>query len=151
MTRLSNVHKNLPIKYVISGTQNITSGGSDQIINFDSKIYDDKSLVTTGASWKYVPKYNGKIHITVAISYNGSDQWDVGEISFLSVYKNGNKDVFIDGWEKDTSGANAQSLILVGSVDLDVNVEDEIDIRIRQTSGATQTLEPDTYVCIHEI
>jgi len=67
-------------EYYASGSVNPGAGSP---YNFDTQVFDNSSMCTTGASWKCTPKTAGNYVVGAACNYSS------GTSGYLTVYKNG--------------------------------------------------------------
>jgi hypothetical protein len=131
-----------PTSYNTNASQSITNN-TVTIVDYEDKEFDDDALVTTGASWKYTAPRSGKISINAMNEFSSTSTWDGGENASLSVYKNTSEVKQLDRKEYDATVGTAVTTTLSGGVVIDVDKDDEIDIRIFQDSGASLTLSSD--------
>lgn len=94
--------------------------------DFNTKVYDTHSAVTTGASWKFTAPVSGYFHVAFGISTSPTA---TGTIRPFVIYKNGAVAIYI------ASGDAATSSVISGSHTIQLNAGDYIDVRA--TSNTT--------------
>lgn len=139
-------------RYDTDAGQSIDTG-SFEIVNFDSKTYgfDTHNAVTTGAAWKFTAPVSGYYLVNSFIQY-ASVAWTAGQIGILHVYKNGSDNARLDLNEVEANGT--YNITLDGSVVVEMDKGDYIDIRAYQNTGSGITLESDeekNYVTVHKV
>lgn len=142
----------LGASYSTNTAQSLTT---ETIVDFEDVVSDPRSLVTTGASWKFTAPENGVYHIFTKVQIN-STGFDLGEQITLAVFKNGSIFRVIYAYEIDTSDGTAQALFLgaQGGTHVSLAATDYIDVRYTQTSGAgtnTFTNGTQNFVSIYKI
>lgn len=145
--------KNAGARYTTNAGQSIPNA-TVTVVDFEDLDFDEANLVTTGSSWKFVAQKSGKYLIDSMISFVSSGAWTTsGEEAQLRVYitnSSGTSFVTLDRKTPDSTNAD-QAVNLGKSVLLKLQKDDEINIRVTQSSGGALTLETDTelnYVAI---
>jgi hypothetical protein len=100
-------------RYYTASAISVTSGSP---VNYSTVDYDTNAAVTIGASWKYTASVTGIYRVNASLYINASTAYS------LSVYKNGS--VYARISEKMTGAS-----FIAGSVDVNLNAGDYIDIR----------------------
>ena len=126
------------------------------IVNFDSTTYgyDSHKSVTTGVTWRFKPESSGVYAIKSYVQFASDPGWDVDELAWLSVYKNNNYAARLDLFEHNSGAAASVIVSLGGATELYLGVDDFIDIRVFQNSGAAKSLdssEEANWVSIHKV
>lgn len=120
------------------------------IVDFPSALYDLHSSVTTGAAWKYTAPVTGYYRVSAQVVWDQGQAWVAGERSDLRVYKNGTFYRIIDFQEEDVAHSNY--VRMGGSLTLQLNANDYIDIRVVHTRAAGNTTliasASYNYVCV---
>jgi hypothetical protein len=112
------------------------------IVNFEDVTYDQNSLVTTGAGWKFTAATAGYYSVVLMIMFAGTNTWVDTEDGALYLYKNGA--VFSRLDRKDNySSASSVYMALGGGDVVYLAVGDTMDVRAWQTSGAALALNND--------
>lgn len=125
--------------YTTNAGQTITNNSSPEVIDYEDMIYDPQSLVTTGASWKFTAPVAGYYHIDAMAMIDGTSTWAVGERGAFWIYVNGVQERLLD--RQDTyDGTTTQYMTLSGSITLELQAGDYIDIRLQQNSGGNLSL-----------
>jgi len=129
------------------------STGSITIVDFDTVEYDNQSLVTTGASWKFTAPKTSHYKVHSNLLFAGTTAWTESESGNLLLYKNG---VLYSNLDRDTQfGATSTFMHLGGSDTIQLDKGDYIDIRVSQNSGATIALYTgdlaSTFVSVEEL
>jgi hypothetical protein len=140
-----------PASSVISATETVATSYSTAaaqsipantptIIDFGTKDYDTHGAVTTGASWKFTAPTSGKYSVKCSILVNAGT-YAVGNNFYINVHKNGTLFRRIAG-----SPAYTTSSIFLnptGSIDLQLNAGEYIDLRATNESVSAKTLYND--------
>ncbi|GAC1590941.1 MAG: hypothetical protein NVS3B25_09890 [Hymenobacter sp.] len=129
--------------YVTAAGQSIPTGVLT-VVNFDTRTADTDNAVTTGAGWKFtVPPGKGGIYrVSAALDLQGATGG--GNAVFMSLTKNGPNEVYRFGRLDQTSG-NAMGP--AGSVDINLNAGDYVQIAIYQNGTAARPLEASALTC----
>ena len=141
------------LRYTTASGANVTSGGSAQIIDYGTRVYDTLATVTTGASWKKTAQKNQKVKVSAAARLMGSTFWDTGDIIELYAYVNGSNAATIARWTPTGSGVDLDPQVK-GYTELELLQGQTLDIRIYQSCGATLTLDTSAnsnYVTISDV
>lgn len=121
--------------YVATGSITIPHA-TDTIMNFDSKVIDSHSAVTTGAGWRFTAPISGRYRLTSSIRIASGLSWSVGEQALIRVYKNNfSADMVTADWFSQATHSTAVGLH--GSAEIDLVAGDYVDLRVRQDSGGT--------------
>jgi hypothetical protein len=123
---------------------------SYEVVNFDSTTfgYDTHNCVTTGASWVFTANRAMKVNLLTKIRFT-SNAWTAGQLAELKVYKNGGNIGTLDDYECEANSTRYVSL--QGSIDVDLNKDDTLDVRAYQNTGGGLALSSDeenNYICI---
>lgn len=124
--------------------------GATEILDFDTTDYDDKNLVTTGASWSYAAAIAGKHTINSMIYYNAA-AWTFNGFIALYLYKNGAIYCRLDTDHYQGVTASSAFRYLSGSADIELAAGDTIDIRTEHGEGAARTISTDGQTSFVEI
>ena len=111
------------------------------IINYDSVEYDVGSCITTGAAWTYTIGVAGVYRVSAAIAIVTDGAFADGETVGLWLYLNGASKAVLDYVRNIPSGAIRA--FVCGSTEVDCDVDDDLDIRALQASGANRSLYND--------
>ncbi len=77
-------------RYTTNAGQLINSAGSDEIVNYEDKVYDTHNAVTIGASWVFTSPVDAYYSVNAVV--NSSDaQTGANEIGNISIMKNGTR------------------------------------------------------------
>jgi hypothetical protein len=142
-----------PIKYT-SSLFPVIAKSSPVILNFDSQVFDDNSLVTTGASWKWrAPKF-GKIKLAglVILRMAAPGTINANQTGHLQVFINGSAVETIGDQEiYATSPSGAYNVEFPYGTLLEVQEGDELDLRMTHNfSDQDMTLfNPGSFICIN--
>ena len=129
---------NVPlVKYETNAGQSINSASTD-VIDFEDIVFDDDSLVTTGASWNYAAASIG-IHKVSAKMLWADTAWAAGDITTLKVFVGGVEVATLA--EKEIEAAGTYKISLNGSVLVNVTKGQTIDVRADQNTGGALTLD----------
>ena len=139
----------LPIcaKYT-TASDSIGSGGT-VTLDFNTKVYDTWNAVTTGANWVFTVPIGGYYIVRPHVLFDATNAWALGELASLMVRKNAATIAYLD-YQNHMSGTGIYAR-LAGSIVVETNKDDTLDIRIYQASGSTLTLRSAgtfNYVCI---
>lgn len=131
--------------------QALTSGGTASIVNFSVVDFDSGSYVTTGASWKFTAPYTGYYHVSAMLQFEGFSGWSANELAYMAVYKNGSIFHYLD--RKEAQNTFDLTMALTGSIDVQLNAGQYIDLRAFQSSGSTLDIYPHDgcYIAVHLI
>jgi hypothetical protein len=141
-------------QYEEASGQTITNGSTD-IIQFDDLVDDTHSSVTTGAAWKFTAPSSGRYRVSAMIlGSNAAGGWDEGDILILYLYKNGVVFKALDYEEADASPASSTAQSLQGSLYINLDAGDYIDVRLNNGTGVnwvTDTNANWNYISIDKI
>lgn len=121
-------------RYATATAQSIATATAT-IVNYDTKTTDNMSIVTTGAAWKATAQAPGDYEVEAKIGFTLFNV--TGTVIYLSIFKNGVE--FSRTPYVVTSGVSQ----LWGTSITDtvpMVVGDYLDVRVYQSSGASQTL-----------
>lgn len=124
-----------PVQYYANAVTSLTNAVST-IVDYATSEYDEDSLVTTGASWKYTGKIAGKFRVTINQILDGSSGWTIGEVCQNYFYVNGSLTKRASGLEVMDNPSNTLSVFIHGSCTLTLTKDQYIDHRVYQASGA---------------
>lgn len=108
------------------------------IVDYSTIITDSHNRITTGASWNYACPEAGVYSIMGTVEFQDSGNWSVGETLRLEAVVNGALIGRMDFEEQQVTGAFVK--FLSGAVKFNCAVDDLIDIRAFQGSGANLSL-----------
>jgi len=144
-------------RYETNNNDEMTNA-STEVVCFEDLVYDTHNAVSftnfAGQDWKFTAPIHGFYNINVGVLLSDNAAWDVDEIAYLMVCKNGAVDSYLDRFECDSSDQAALTVPLNGSADIELNKGDYIDIRCYQGSGANINLIATAewnYISIHRI
>lgn len=128
--------------YRLSSNQTVTTGSVDRI-NYDTKVIDTHSAVTTGASWKFVTPVTGHYQVSFHNKWAEGTGWDINEVAQITCKVNGGNAQLLDSYEVFSSDATAQSIriLLGGTRTIKLNAGDEVTFEATQNSGSNKDLE----------
>jgi hypothetical protein len=127
-----------------SSNQSITTGGSYQIIDYNSTAFDPRSCITTSPNWRFIAKVGGYYWVSAQAVLDVSAGWAQGEQADLRVYINGSGGPSLALAANIGSGG---SPLLSGAVLLHLAENDYVQIRIWQNSGGAINLVGDVNTC----
>jgi len=142
--------------YEISGSTANTAlaSGSNEVIDFDTKVFDTHGAVTTGASWVYTCPVSGKYRVSANAAMAATTA-DASNDSFnITARKNTSDDTFILGVYRFPDASTSLAASASGSVIIDCAAGDTIDITGFHNAGSSTSLSTDgsdTYVSIDRI
>ena len=112
----------------MTGSQNISSGGSPTIVNFGSTKEAEAGVTWDGANSRWIINKPGVYMVSLAIQWetNSTNRREAG------IFKNGSQ---YAGNESPAESFNASAANQVVSVPIPCNVGDYIDARVFQNSG----------------
>jgi len=131
-------------RYSTDAGQSIPNNAAAVIINFEDVDYDTDSAVTIGAAWKFTAPATGYYHLDCFILFSTTTGWAQGERGHLAVYKNG---VSLAVLSRNDYEGNPGYMPLSGSTTVHLTINDYIDIRVQQNSGAALALLTDATFC----
>jgi len=165
LRRLADLERRTEHDRVQSGTSAVIAAraatGSGQsianatftIVDYGTVTFDTHARITTGAAWKFTAALAGYYQVHASILFALTATWAASEAGVVFLYKNGTLVSALD--RKDNfSGATAQHMYLHGSDVTVLAVNDFIDMRVFQNSGAALALHPDgayNYVSIARV
>lgn len=115
----------------------ITTPGANVQLNFDTKLFDTNSAVTTGVgAWKFTAPNSGYYFVSTTTSFNS------GTASDISIFKNGTRFNYI-GY------CAASTQISSSSAAIQLNAGDFIDIR--GDTSTTYSASGETQISIYQI
>lgn len=120
------------------------SDGADTIVQYNTKVFDTHSAVTTGASWRFTAPVAGTYNVSACAC---SEAAGTGE-RYILIYKNGS------GYARGTqhlanaSFRNGESVAAL----VQLNPGDYVDVRFFQSSGSSKVTDPNNHlVSIHRV
>lgn len=130
-------------------TTGSTYSGGD-IIDFNSKQWDDNAAVTTGASWRYTAKEPGQYEVTAQIE-SGSFSATAGDRWLLELFKNGS--LFMSSGRTSCEVTASQIRGIQGQFTLRLNAGDYFDIRLGSatTFGPLVALSGYSYITVTKV
>jgi hypothetical protein len=129
-------------KYLSDSGQSIPNSSSTRI-DFEDKEIDTHNAVTTGGSWVFTAPIEGTYSLDVRIEYANSNNWTLGEVANLELYKNGSNYERIAFHGKDVTSGNFL-MSVQGSTIVQLNKGETIHIQSYQASGAALSLSTAT-------
>jgi hypothetical protein len=126
-------------RYTTNTAQSI-SNGTATVIDFEDKVYDINSEVTTGA-WKFTAKTSGYYQVNARILFDTSSDWEAGELAGLYIFKNGVAQTYADGKVADAAVSQYMPASVSDVIYLDVG--QYIEIKAYQNSDNSRTLIAD--------
>lgn len=113
------------------------ASGAFEIIDYNLIEWDEPGAnrVTIGAAWRYTARRYQKLRISASIELASTDEWDIGELAELILYKNGASYKRIDKKTFFDNVLSSNTLYLGGTRTIKLNEGDYFDIRGHQTSG----------------
>lgn len=129
--------------YTTAAGQSISNSTTD-IINFDTKDFDTRGAVTTGASWKFTAPISGFYNVSSVILFASSAATQGNAID-LQVFKNGS--VYKRMSYKTIESTFTNFIGTQGQALVTLNAGDYIDIRVsyNRTGGNTSLHNSSTY------
>jgi len=113
------------------------------IVNFEDVTYDQNSLVTVGAGWKFTAATAGYYVVEAMVLFAATNTWADTECGELALFKNGGWFCMLD--RKDNYSSASIVYMALGGGDLVyLAVGDMLDVRIYQNSGAALALYNNT-------
>lgn len=109
-----------------TASQTITAGGTRQIINGSTVTYDKTGSITTGASWKFTAPSQGIYEVKYVSSHSFATYTTGAELG-AELYKNGSFAKPICNFMQQA--ATGVIAIISGSVEVELNANDYIDVR----------------------
>ncbi len=111
--------------------------GTTTIVNYDTKVRDNDSLVTTGASWSLEIPKSGEYEIHAYNQLGSSSAWTQGNSAELVLFKNGVEYKKLNTWENNFTVLTTIQVNLTGSYKGFFNKGDLLDIRVFQNTGSS--------------
>lgn len=128
-------------RYTSNAGQPFESASTD-IINFEDIDFDPDTLVSIGGSWSYTAPESGIYKVSVKIKITEAAGWNADEQAELFIYKNGSfysdLDRFVQIVEPVTNDPGPS---LQGSDLVDLEEGETLDVRMKQNTAATKTLD----------
>lgn len=126
-------------RYVTTAGQSFTNG-AEIVTGFENKTFDNTNSASgSGTSWKWKCPKTGYPTVNASISmYAG---WNTGESLLVSVYKNNS--LWGSLARNYVTGSWTGVLIANGSIKVQCNTGDDLEIRTYQDSGATASMGTD--------
>ena len=148
VTMLNSDRVKSVVRYASSSGQDFASGVTE-IVQFDTKVYDTKSEVITGAAWKFTAKTSGYYRVEVKVTFNtGGTAWAVDSSCLMSLYKNTSTQVSILARKNGLVGDYLNDVS--GQDTIYLNAGEFIHVEINQFAG-TKTLAPNVLYNFIEI
>lgn len=124
-------------KYQISASTANSSLANDtnEIIDFDTKVYDSHNAVTTGVSWKFTAPKSAVYSIKATSRLEAGGGWAAGELTTLRLFKNNGGSPDTDFNSIIMQATHSSAVNINGASDIFLNAGDYIDIRQYQNSG----------------
>jgi hypothetical protein len=148
----NNLVKSL-VRYNTAAAQSI-SNASFTIIDFGTKVFDIKSEVTTGGSWKFTAAQTGYYRVNSFIMFAATTTWAEAELIQLHLYKNGSLYSIIGRSNGRDFSAGTESGSANGEDIIYLTAGEYIDVRVYQNSGGSLALHNDgayNHVSIEQI
>lgn len=125
-------------RYTTAAGQSIANN-TETIVNFDTQNVDNKSAVTTGASWKFTAPVAGAYLVSAAVLFESSTGWGDTEFGRLTVYRS---NVLYEHIARQDSYGSASPVLmhLAGATIVNMSQGDYLDVRVTQISGASLAL-----------
>ena len=125
-------------RYTTNAAQSIAGTGSSVVVDFEDKVYDINSEVTTGAGWLFTAKSAGYYQVNARVTYALSSAWGAGEYAVLELRKNSSTVALATNKVVDATGTQEYAVSVSDAVYL--NTGDTLDVRTAQTSGSNISL-----------
>ena len=122
-------------RYTVSGSQVVANSALD-IRDFDTKVFDTHNAVTTGAAWKFTAPVSGIYSVSsLVIGQCASGEWDESDSVITLLYKNGGSNAYFTKIEGEASPASLVVQSLTGTILIQLEAGDYIDLRIFNDTG----------------
>jgi len=139
--------------YKTSAGQTIENN-SEEVVNFDTAVYDPYSLVTTGASWVYTAPVGGYYYVSTLITFATSTAWALNELLTIRAFVNGTGGLYLAATRNNNSAAQTYLVSIRGSGIVFANADDTIALGLLQATGGSLALSNNAnlnHISIHRI
>jgi hypothetical protein len=147
----ANKIKKSIVRYTSASGQSIPNNTAT-VVDFATLVFDTKSEVTTGASWRFTAQETGYYHVDARIMFTNVSTWASTEDAVFIIQKNG---AFYSELHREIDHTSVIQYVNLGGSDLvQLNAGQYIDIVITQQSGAALALIADgryNFVSIEQV
>jgi hypothetical protein len=126
------------VRYNTAAGQSIPNN-SVTVLNYDNKVYDPDSLVTTGSGWTLTAKLGGYYRVSAVALFTSSSSWPEAALGRLDLYKGGAQFSVLDR-QDHYSSASMVFMMLVGTDMVYLARGETMDIRVYQNTGSPLAL-----------
>lgn len=137
-----------------SGALSISSGAT-AIVNFDYKIYDPDTLITTGGSWAFTPAADAIYRVVLEAFYvdaGGVSGWSSGDEIRAVFYLDGSEHTDIAAVRFTGTTPNLHYEDLGGSFSIDLAVADgPFNVRVTNSSAASREVRVNSQIAIYQL
>lgn len=123
-------------KYNTNAGQSIDTA-TNEVVDFEDKLWDSHGAVTVGASWKFTAPVSGTYSVAAGANYTAASFAASTQLK-LMLYKNGAEDSRLDGLSP--SATASVQVTLSGSTNVKLLAGDYIDVRTSHGEAAARAL-----------